>query len=448
MGLREKLEEKGKIVKEMREMLDGNPGEKWNADCETRYNAQNDALGKLQGEIDTLIAEQNSRAERAKALDEIEQRNKDAYPGVNSDRKPANTESPKYDRSATVLQAWLRAGEGQELSAEHRAACESLKINPNVKEFGLQLRGSYGDPAWCVGGTNLRREIRAGLDVGTANAGQETIPQGFLAELDRKMLAYGGPRAVCRVLRTASGNALPIPKVDDTSNSGELLAEATTVGTSVDPTFSAVTLNAYKYSSKAVLVSSELLQDSAFNMADIVASLLGERLGRITGAQFTTGTGSSQPNGIVTGSGSGVTAASSTAFTADELISLVHSVDPAYRMGNCGFMLHDTILMYIRKFKDSDGQYLWQPGLSAGSPDRLLGFPITINQHMDSALTTGKKLVLFGDFSHFMIRDVAEIRFRRLDERYADTDQVGFFAFYRGDSDMIQSAAVKRLTLA
>ena len=445
--LRNLCERKGQLVAEARKLLDENPGEKWNAELETRYVAINTELSTVSGKIDAGVAAEETRKQRAADLEAIEQRHKEAGNG-----KPAERETRQVNRSyetqALALQAWMRTGEGQELSAEHRAACQAEGINPGSREIVLRNNASYGEPAWALHGANCKREVRAGLDVGTSGAGQETIPQGFLAELDRKMLAYGGPRAVCRVLRTATGNALPIPKVDDTTNTGELLAEATSVGTSVDPTFSAVTLNAYKYSSKAVLVSSELLQDSAFNMADVVASLLGERLGRITGAQFTTGTGSSQPEGIVVGSAAGLTAASATAFTADELISLVHSVDPAYRMGATGFMLHDTIAMYIRKFKDSNGQYLWQPGLSVGSPDRLLGFPMTINQHMDSALTTGKKVALFGDYSHFFIRDVGEIRFKRLDERYADTDQVGFFAFYRGDSAMIQSAAVKRLTLA
>lgn len=446
MALKDLLEQKGTIVKEMRGMLDSNPGDKWNAECESRYQAQNAALTELQAKIDAAIADEETRKQRAKELDEIESRHSASR---NDHRRiGGDGESTKEDRSAVALQAWLRAGEGQELSAEHRDACNRLGINPRAAEIGISLRGNYGAPAWSVQGTNSRRETRAGLDVGTSGAGQETIPQGFLAELDRKMLAYGGPRPVCRVLRTASGNALPIPKVDDTSNSGVLLAEATTIGTSVDSTFSAVTLNAYKYSSRAVLVSAEIIQDSAFNMAEIVASLLGERLGRISGAQFTTGTGSSQPEGIVVGSAAGKTAAATTAFTPDELIDLMHSVDPAYRMGATGWMMHDTTLLFIRKFKDSDGQYLWQPGLSAGAPDRILGFPVSINQHMSSTFTTGQKLVLFGDYSHFMIRDVAEIRFRRLDERYADTDQVGFVAFYRGDSAMIQSAAVKHLALA
>ena len=448
--LRDLYEKKGKIVAEQRSMLNETPSDQWTGEHETRYNAASESLKALQVEIEAAEATARFHSERARQLDEIEQAARESRNCGNPRQLPTEraVNASREDRSAVIVQAWLRAGEGRELTEEHRSACRENGINPECKEFDLTLRTQYGAPAWACGGNNTVRELRAGLDVGTSGAGQETIPRGFLAELDRKMLAFAGPRAVARVIRTATGNALPMPKVDDTSNTGELLAEATSVGTSVDPTFSAVTLNAYKYSSKAVLVSSELLNDSAFDMASEVSSLLAERLGRKTGADYTTADGSSKPTGIVTGSVAGKTAASTTAFTADELKDLVASIDPAYRVTNCGFMLHDTVLTYISKWKDSNGQYLWQPGLTVGSPDRLLGYPVSINQNMSATFTTGQKLVLFGDFSKFYIRDVASIRFRRLDERYADTDQVGFFAFLRTDSNVIQSAAIKHLKLA
>jgi HK97 family phage major capsid protein len=260
-------------------------------------------------------------------------------------------------------------------------------------------------------------------------------------------------RQVCRVIFTASGNPMPWPKVDDTSNSGVKLDEATTIGTSVDPTFSAVTFNAYKYSSKPVFISQELLEDSAFNLSSEIASMLGERLGRIEGSAMTTGDGSGDPNGIVTAAGTGVTSAAAAAFTADEVIGLVHSLDPAYRSGSSvGFMFHDTALLYMRKFKDANGQYLWAPGMTASEPDRLFGFPYTINQAMEPLVSnvpvTAKKHVLFGDFSKYVIRDVSSMRFYRLDERYRDTDQTAFIAFKRLDGDTIRAEALKVLLQA
>lgn len=417
-------------------------------------NADYDATSKEIGE--EVERGRNSEAVQARlAAIEAEQRESLSGKriGVDAGRRAEadpetivrNTEAAK----ALALQAWFRAGRGEELTDEQRSACRSVGINPRSGEIDMRGLATYShEPAWLSQGVQMRREMRVGLDVATSGAGQETIPTGFLAELDRKMLAFNGPRQVARVIRTASGNSLPMPKVDDTSNTGALLAEATTIGTSVDPTFSAVTLGAYKFSSKAVLISQELIEDSAFSMASEISSIIGERLGRIQASYNTTGTGSSQPEGVAYAATNGVTAASATAFTPDELVDLMHSVDPAYRAGAAGWMMNDAVVKYLRKFKDSDGQYMWQPGMQAGVADRLMGYPIVLNQNMDSAFTTGKKLVLFGDFSKFVIRDVASVRFYRLDERYRDLDQTAFVALLRMDSKILQGAAFKRLTLA
>ena len=139
-----------------------------------------------------------------------------------------------------------------------------------------------------------------------------------------------------------------------------------------------------------------------------------------------------------------------TTFTADEVISLIHNVDPAYRV-TASFMFHDTVLASIRKLKESTtNAYIWQPGLQLGVPDRLLGYRYTINQSMSSAFTTGQKLILFGDLSKYIIRDVSSIRLVRLDERYADLDQIAFIAFMRSDGNLLDAGThpVKWLPLA
>lgn len=417
-------------------------------------NAEIDAIGK---EIEAEESRLNSAAEREKRLAEIEATNRsalnDARVGFDAGRR--REENPenvaKVDVRGLALQGWLRAGRGMDLTHEHREACRAAGVNPSSPEvdFG-KVNIQYSGPSWANRGRQQIREFRVGLDVGTGGAGQETIPEGFVAELERVTLAYANVRNVCRVIRTAGGGDLPWPKVDDTGNTGVLLAEATTIGTSVDPTFSAVTFNAYKYSSKAVFVSQELLEDSAFDLSREVAGMLGERLGRVEGVATTTDDGSSKPKGIVTCAGTGVTSAAATAFTPDELLGLVHSVDPSNRVGpSVGFMMNDSVLLYCRKFKDAAGQYLWQPGLMAGAPDTLLGYPVTINQAMVGTTSgvpvTATKHVLFGDFSKYVIRLVAADRFYRLDERYRDLDQACFVAFRRLDGDTIKASALKVL---
>lgn len=451
-------------VAEARKLVDENPGDKWTGEIDARWAAINGEIDGLKGQIDAEQKSEEAAKERAARLAEIEAQSRsisgDRRIGVDAnDRRQDDPEQKAADierRFAAVLRGVLRG-----VDRENPEAVKSFR--EDAQRFGFQRvndsDGSgfefrttsryHSEAAWCVGGRQTFRQVhkRAGLDVATAGAGIETIPEGFFAELDRKMLMYSPARNICRVISTDSGNALPWPKVDDTSNTGELLAEATTIGTSVDPTFSAVTLNAYKFSSKPIFISQELIEDSAFNLAGEISSMLGERLGRVEATYTTTGTGSSQPHGIVTGAATGKTAASTTAFTADEVIDLVHSVDPSYRMGASGFAMNDAVLLYARKLKLADGQYLWQPGMSAGTPDRLYGYPVAIMQGMSSTFTTGQKLILFGDFSKFVLRDVARVRFYRLDERYRDTDQTAFIAFKRFDSRMVQNAAIKLLLL-
>jgi HK97 family phage major capsid protein len=211
-----------------------------------------------------------------------------------------------------------------------------------------------------------------------------------------------------------------------------------------------VNLGAFKFSSDAVLVSWELLQDSFIDLSSYLGTALGRRIGRIQNTKFTAGAGTTEPQGIITGAAAGVTAAISTAFTLDEVISLIHTLDPAYRnLPGTMFMIHDTIAAYLRKFKDGQGRYIWEMSAQVGQPDRLFGYPVSINNDMDSALTTGKKLVLFGNPSlAFLIRDAGVVRFVRSDEKYILEHQVMFEASQRSDSAVLDSTALKILALA
>lgn len=284
--------------------------------------------------------------------------------------------------------------------------------------------------------------------VGTDAAGGYLVPPGFRSQMIEAMLDFGSVERVAQVIDTETGNAVEWPTNDDTANVGALLAENTQVSEQ-DLTIGTDTLDAYKYTSKLVRVSLELLQDSAFDLEGFLSRKLAERIARITNQHFTTGTGTSQPDGIVTSATSGVTAASTTAVTGDELISLVHSVDPAYRRSNrVRFMMSDAALASIRKLKDSNNAYLWQPSIQAGVPDSLLGYPVEINQDMADP-AAGVKSVLFGDFfAGYVVRRVRGVQMLRLAERYADYFQVGFVSFARYDGTAQDTSAYKALTQA
>ena len=285
--------------------------------------------------------------------------------------------------------------------------------------------------------------------------GVYTVPECFWAKVTETLKLFGGASTGAEEIRTATGAPLPWPTNDDTSNTGYFVGENTTLTSEGDLSFGQKQLSAYISASGPIKASLPVLQDTGINLEAMLGRKMGERLGRIQNTRFTTGTGSSQPQGYVTGSSTGKTTSSATAITYDELIDFIHSVDAAYRnSGRCRFKLHDLILAYVRKLRDDSGgsgvgRPLWQPSIQVGEPDLLLGYPYDINNDMDSAVTTGKKTMAFGDFqSGFVVRRVTGAQMMRLTERYADALQVGFIAFERVDSLVQDASAVKLLVQA
>lgn len=297
----------------------------------------------------------------------------------------------------------------------------------------------------------LPPELRAQTSTTDASGGY-TVPTEFSGEIDKAMAAWGPlwDAAIVRELATSNGREIEWPTVDDTANTGRIKAENAPVdddGTD-DVAFGQKLLNAYVYDTGMVRVPIELLQDSAFNIEQLMNELFGERLGRTANAMLTTGTGTNQPNGIVTASSAGTTAAVAS-LTGDNLIDLVHSVDPAYRASpRSRFMFNDSTLAAIRKLKDGQGNYLWQMGdVRIGEPAQILGHPYSVNQAMAN-IGASARSVLFGDFGKYVVRKVLGFQVLTLRERYAERFQVGFVGFKRFDGELLNAAAVKRITHA
>lgn len=285
--------------------------------------------------------------------------------------------------------------------------------------------------------------------VGTGSAGGYLVPQGFRQQIIERMKAFGSVQSVATVLNTPTGAVLPWPTNDDTGNVGALLAE-NTQATEQDITLGTAQLGAYKYTSKIVRVSLEFLQDVDWLDAEsFLQRKFAQRLGRIHNQHFTTGTGTAQPQGIVTGATSGVTAAGVAAITYDELIDLEFSLDDAYREApNAAYMFNSAVLKATRKLKDGQGQYLWQPSVQAGTPSLLNGHRYITNPDM-AVPATGVKSVLFGDFeAGYVVRLVKAFELIRLNERYADYGQVGFIGFDRADGVVQDANAYRALTQA
>ena len=274
-----------------------------------------------------------------------------------------------------------------------------------------------------------------------ANGGFTVAPNtSFYNQLQDARKFFGGMfSAGCTVLSTETGATLPIPTNDDTANTGTLIAEEGSHASGTALTLNQVNLGAYLYSSKIVKISWQLLQDSAIDFEALLARKFGERLGRIQNTHLTTGTGSGQPQGVVTGAASGVAAATgnTTSVPADNIFDLFHAVDVAYR-ANARWMMSDTAALTLRKLKDGNGQYLWQPGLQMSAPDMLLGKPVVINNDVAVPAASAKS-ILFGDFSNYYIRQVRAIQVVRLEELYAANGQNGYMAFMRMDGGMVDA---------
>jgi len=345
-------------------------------------------------------------------------------PSAPAKRAAENNEASR----ALAFQGWARFQMEGEMSEAQREACEATGLSPHARSLSVML----GEKA-----PKTIAEARA-LSTTTTGGGY-TIPEGFVQNLEVAMLEYGPMLQVAEILRTATGNALPWPTANDTGNKGAQIDESTADATNVDPEFGVMTLNAYKYTSKIVLVPFELLQDSAFNMAAVLGQMLGERLGRIANEHTTTANGSDKPNGIVTAAALGVTADSASAITFDEILDLEHSVKNPYRRAGA-YMMNDDVLKYVRKIKDGDGNYLWQMGnVLTGTPASLNGRPYFVNDDMAGTIEASAKTMIFGDLSKYKIRMVAEMRLKRLVERYAEYDQDGFVALMRLDGDLLNA---------
>lgn len=404
-NLRQTIEKRASVWAQMQELL-ADESHELSAEERSKWD-------QLEGELTTLTADKE-RLERAAKLDEGFK----AQP----EQRAADVDAPTADKP------------------EQRADADWDKT------FDLYVR--HGREALDAAQRQLlNAHFRAQGEL-IGSAGGYSVPQGFWNRIVETMKWYGGMLGNVETINTATGNDLPWMTTDGTAEVGRLLTENTQVSTQ-DVTLGMRTLRAYTYSSDLVLVSLQLMQDSVVDWQSFLAKRFGSRLGRIINTHLTTGDGVSKPQGLITGATTGKTTGSATAITFDEVIDLEHSVDIAYRQGNAKFMMNDLILAYVRKLKDTTGQYLWQPGLQVGQPDTIHGYGVIVNNDMDSAVTSGKKTIAFGDFNAgYVVRQVDGGQFMRLDERYADYLQVGFMSFTRLDGLVQDSSAYKILVQA
>lgn len=370
---------------------------------------------KMEADLDSLDGE-IERAERAERREASYNRPMDVPAGIHN--APASDPAVDEENLNKVFSQFLRRGINA-LGSEDRALMES--------RFDTTIQNAAG--------------------VGTGAAGGYTVAPLFRDKFVETQKWFGPMLQEAEVIETDTGANLQWPTNDDTGNMGAILGENTQV-TEQDVTFGTAALDSYMYTSKLVRASLQFLQDRP-DADTWLARKLGERVGRILNNHFTVGTGTAQPDGIVTSATVGVTSTGSFASTGglsgDNLIDLTEALDPAYGGGDLKFMMHQTARKAARKLKDGQGQYLWQPSLQAGTPSTIAGFPVVINNDMP-ALAVGSKSVLFGNIRQaYVIRIVRGLTVLRLVERYADFLQVGFLAFERADGTLQDGNAVRVL---
>jgi len=330
--------------------------------------------------------------------------------------------------------------------------------------FGKWLRG--GDAA--ISQEEKRsieyRDVAEGnvlQHIGTYSGLGYLVPTGFAGKIEDAM-KYFAPlmdSGVFGQIETSTGNPIPYPVSDDTSNSATIVSEAGLIS-EADVTASQVDLGAFKLSSGVIKASIELIQDSGIDLEAWLAERFAVRYGRGLESYLTNGTGSGQPQGLLTAvaasgvspvlatgssesTGGAQTGANSIGYS--DLVNLEHSVDPSYRR-NAKYMFHDQTLASIKKIVDKYGRPLWAPGISVGEPDRINGYPYVINQAFPQ-IGASNVTVAFGDLSKFLVRKVSGWAVQRLTERYAEYGQVGFISNMRVDSRLVMATGIPAINV-
>ena len=286
--------------------------------------------------------------------------------------------------------------------------------------------------------------IRNAMSTTMAGEGGYTVPAEINAMVVDAMKAYGAMRELAKVITTQGGNVLNFPGSDGTSEVGEIVAE-NAAAAGADITFTTVAVNPYKYSSKKIALPLELVQDSAIDVVAFVIDRLATRLGRITNTHYTVGTGTGQPFGIMARTSAGKTGTTGQTLTViyDDLVDLKHSVNRAYR-GNASWMMNDLSVAIVSKIKETTGRPIWEPSITSDKPDMLLGKPVVSNDDV-AVMAANAKSIAFGDFSKYIVRDVAgSVLMRRFDDSaFALNGQVGFCGWMRTGGNLTDTLAVK-----
>jgi HK97 family phage major capsid protein len=379
---------RGQVVDQMKNLIDANQGDKWTPEVEASYQKMDADQTSIKNEI--------GRTEKQTKLD--------------------------ADLDSVIVNVARSTGDVK----------KGVK-SPEYKNAFMNLMR--------VGKANVGHEVLNALQVGSSTEGGNIVPTELDAAIVEYLQDFNEFRGLVNVEQAGSDRDIPI---ETTLGAAAWTAEEADYNDS-DAAFGKISLTAHKLT-RIITISEELAQDSIFDLMIYLARNFGKCFGLAEEAAIVAGNNSGKPNGFNTAAGTGVTVAGTTAITAAELIDFYHSVTAPYRRG-ATFVMADGTAAAIRKLVDGNGQFIWQPGLQAGQPDMLLGKPVVTSASMP-AMTTGLDAISFGDLSAYTLMERGGRQVQVLKELYAAKGQIGYRMFARMDGDLIDTNAVKNLTMA
>jgi len=409
-------QKKGELIHEMRDIYASaeKRGEGLNVDEEGKW-------AKIEADLNTVEARIQKGEEVRKMLNSYDadmsnatastKEVRDAFTEKNVSTSEAK---PKEQRTyAEVYDQWISKGE-KGLSREERSMLETRGTDTQVSS--------------------------------STTLGGYLSPETWAANVVESMKAYGGMMEAGMIYYTKGGDIHHIPTEDTTTQIGTQIANQDDAIAVVDTTWGEKNMSAWEYTSGIIKLSEAMVSDEAYNAPARVQAIIAKRLGRVANRDLTVGAGTTLPFGVVTSAtNSGISAGSATAVTRTELLDLIHSLDPAYRIGGkVGFMFNDATLAAIRKLSigSADDRPLWSPSMREGAPNTIEGHKYFVNQDMDS-MGSSAKSILFGDFDNYWIRIVKGLDITRSSEFYWNERAIAYKGVMRFDGLLVDTASVK-----
>lgn len=361
---------------------------------------------------------------------------KDGVLNAEDTKKYDEFEKQIEDLTTSIKRMERAEAMGQEFKGVNAAPIVA-EPNSSIDDEKKEKQRKYKDAV--VGWIRSRMtRVTDELNEGTAEDGGYLVPEEWEPKLQKKLEEKNVMRQLCHKIKTEGTHNIPIKTADPTAawmDEGEAL-------TFTDPEFGNITLDAYKLGA-GCKITEELLADNAYNVEDEVIEMLAEAIAKKEGDAFLNGNGTKKPTGLLDDT-NGAQKIETTTFKTDDVIDLVYAVKKPYRK-NGKFLCNDATVKLLRKMKDGNQQYIWQPSLQAGEPDRLLGYPLYTDPAFPE-LTDNKALIAFGDFNKaYWIGDRGSRSFQRLNEVFAVNGMIGLMTKQRVDGKVINNEAVKVL---